>query len=249
MTQLAELQRAFQSRLLQRTRQIELGVAPGGPVDVQTRLGIYEHAFTARLSDALMITYPALCVVLGLSDFTALTRAFIATSPPAHFSIRYFGDGLSAFIATAFDGPKARVLGDLARWEWTLADVFDAPDSKPLTQDDFATVEAARWATLCFQLSPSLRRMVLRSNAFQWWRAASEGSSRPTTWRAAQPTHWALWRSELTTHYRKLSLEEAWALDAAGTGESLASICAGLPAVPGKEPQPMRAARLLQRWV
>jgi len=243
------MQRAFQSLLLHGTRQIEPLVAPGGAVPLPTRLGIYEHAFTARLSDALMVTYPALRIILGHNGLTALARAFTATSPPAHFSIRYFGDTLSEFIATAFHGPKARVLGELAHWEWTLAEVFDAPDSTPLTSDDFASVEAARWGTLCFLLSPSLRTVVQRSNAFQWWRAASEGCRRPRTWRSAKPAHWALWRSQLTTHYRKLSDEEAWALGAVAAGESFASICAGLRAAPRQEARPIRAARLLQRWV
>jgi hypothetical protein len=195
-----------------------------------------------------MITYPALRIILGHKGFTALARAFTATSPPAHFSIRYFGDTLCEFIATAFHEPQARVLGDLARWEWTLAEVFDAPDSMPLTHDDFASVEAARWGTLCFLLSPSLRTLALHSNAFQWWHAASEGLRRPGRWRSAKPTHWALWRSQLTTHYRKLSDEEAWALGAVAAGESFASICAGLRADRGKEAPSMRAARLLQNW-
>lgn len=246
---LAELQRAFQSRVLHGARAIE-SVVPGTErLDTETRLWIYENAFFARLVEALADTYPALRNALGESEFAELTRAFVTQSPPVHFSIRYFGSDLAAFILTAFPGVKAKVLSDLARWEWALSEAFDAADAAALSKADLGRFEPAQWAGLRFRLSPSLRRLCLRSNAVQWWRAASQKAARPTRWRSATPVEWALWRSQLTTYFRSLPSDEAWALDAIAGGQSFASLCEGLMQFSGAVDAPTRAATLLQQWI
>lgn len=246
---LSELQRVFQSRVLHQARGIESLVPGTEHLDTETRLGIYENAFIARLVEALADTYPALRNALGESDFFELTRAFAATSPPSHFSIRYFGCDLASFIATAMTGVKARVFSDLARWEWALSEAFDAADAVALTQADLAHIEPEQWGRLQFRLSPSLRRLCLRSNAVQWWRAASQTAHRPTRWRSATPTEWALWRSQLTTYFRSLPDDEAWALDAVAGGEPFASMCEGLVRFGSDVEAPTRAATLLRRWL
>jgi hypothetical protein len=246
---LSELQRLFQSRVLHQARGIESLVPGTERLDTETRLRIYENAFVARLVEALADTYPALRNALGESDFFKLTRAFAARSPPSHFSIRYFGCDLASFIATAMTGVKARVLSDLARWEWALSEAFDAADAIALMPADLAHIEPRQWGQLQFRLSPSLRRLCLRSNAVQWWRAASQGARRPTRWRSAKPVEWALWRAQLTTYFRSLPDDEAWALDAIAGGEPFASMCEGLVRFGSDVEAPMRAATLLRRWL
>ncbi|MGE3600630.1 MAG: putative DNA-binding domain-containing protein [Dehalococcoidia bacterium] len=246
---LAELQRAFQSRVLHGDRAIEPVVPGTERLDTETRLGIYENAFVARLVEALADTYPALRNAVGESEFAELVRTFAKQSPPVHFSIRYFGSDLASFIATAFPGVKAKVLSDLARWEWALSEAFDAADAVALTKADLERIEPAQWAGLQFRLSPSLRRVCLRSNAVQWWRAASQQAARPTRWRSAMPVEWALWRSQLKTYFRSLPNDEAWALKAVAGGQPFASMCEGLVQFAGAVDAPTRAATLLQRWV
>lgn len=246
---LAELQRAFQSHVLHGDGAIE-SIVPGTErLDTRTRLGIYENAFFARLVEALADTYPALRSAVGESEFANLTRAFALRSPPSHFSIRYFGADLSSFIATALTAVKAKVLSDLARWEWTLSEAFDAQDAIALSKAELGQIEPAQWAGLQFRLSPSLRRLCLRSNAVQWWRAATQEATRPTRWRSAKPVEWALWRSQLTTYFRSLPIGEAWALDAVAGGQPFASMCEGLERFTSDVDAPTRAAMLVQRWV
>ena len=68
---LAELQRAFQARVLHGTREIEPLVLDTSDLDARSRLAIYESAFPARLCEALAVTYPALRRMLGEHDFSA----------------------------------------------------------------------------------------------------------------------------------------------------------------------------------
>jgi hypothetical protein len=246
---LAELQRAFQARVLHGVGEIEPLILNTPDLDARSRLAIYESAFPARLCEALAVTYPALRCMLGEHDFSALTRAFAAAYPPAHFSIRYYGFNLASFISSTQAGVRANVLSDVARWEWTLCEAFDAADAASVTQADLARVEPAQWGELRFCLSPSLRNVIVRSNAVPWWRAASEGARSPARWRSAKPIEWAIWRSQLRVQFRSLRQDEASALGRISQGQSFASMCEGLVPFAGELQAPARAAALLQAWV
>jgi hypothetical protein len=244
---LADLQRAFQSRVLFGASDIESLVACTPQFDAKTRLSIYEDAFPLRLCEALTAIYPALRYALGEAEFFRVTRTFARAFPPTHFSIRYYGGHLASFIALVFTEVRAKVLSEIARWEWALSEAFDAADATPLTQAELAHIEPERWAEIRFQMSPTVRRLTLRSNAVQWWKAAVHGARRPSAWRSARPVHWVLWRSQLTTYFQSLTPEEAAAFDVLADGQPFASVCERLARFSSRDEASMRAALLVQR--
>lgn len=245
---LAELQRAMQTSVLHGEVSAASLVRGTQAFAADARLQVYENAFHQRLVAALTVTYPALHAVLGEAQFSALVREFAQHSPPRHFSIRYFGHELDALLARGPARRKAMGLSDLARWEWSLAAAFDAADAEALTRDALASIEPALWGRLQFQLTPSLQRLQLTSNAVQWWRFATQDAPRPSRWRIAQPRCWALWRAGLSTLFRSLDRDEAQALDAIARGQTFADMCDGLADVHGGS-APLRAAMLLQAWL
>ena len=246
---LAEIQQALQARVLRGARTIEAAVPGTERFDTATRLGVYEYAYAARLTEALADTYPALRHALGPTEFAELIRAYATTSPPSHFSIRHYGRDLDDFVAGKYRGARAKVLSELARWEWLLAESFDAADAVALTRASLASIAPEQWETVCFKLSPAFRRMRMQSNAVQWWRAASERAPRPTRWRSAAPVEWAIWRANLTTYFRSLKPDEAWAIDAVAEGRSFAELCEGLVRFCDETQAPIRAATFLHRWL
>lgn len=246
---LAELQNAFQAHVLLGDRQIEALVPGTERFDTTTRLEIYDNAYVARLNEALAETFPALRFALGESKFDALTRAFALKMPPSRFSIRYYGSELARFIATEQAGTKARVLSELALWEWTLSEAFDAADAVALTSTDLERIEPAQWPQIRFQLLPSVRRICLRTNAVRWWQAASASARRPSRWHSQRATEWVVWRPQLTTHFRSLPSDEAWALDVVARGETFASVCEGLVKFHRVTAAPTQAATLLRSWL
>lgn len=245
--ELAELQRTFQCHVLLGAGDIEPLLVRTPHSDLETRLSVYENAFPLRICEALTMTYPALRYALGEEEFVRLTRTFARAFPPTHFSLRYYGGNLASFIALTFNGIRAKVLCEIARWEWALAGAFDAPDATPLTEMDLAHVEPERWAEIRFQLSPTVRRLTLRSNAVEWWKAAVHGARRPRAWRSVKTQHWILWRSRLTTHFQSLTPEEASALEVLADGQPFASVCERLVQFRGNPDAAMRAALFLQR--
>lgn len=63
------------------------------------------------------------------------------------------------------------------------------------------------------------------------------------------PQAWLVWRQNLKTWFRSLSVDEAWALDAAMTGENFAAICAGLCEWIDAQNVALHAAGLMKQWI
>lgn len=248
---LSELQQAFQNRVLHGAHAIDPFVPGTEQFDTPTRLGVYEYAFTSRLIEALAKTYSALQFALGDKQFGKLIVDYVKHKPPSHFSIRYYGSDLSSFIESRFSGTKAKGLSELARWEWLLTDAFDSRDVLAIDRDAIASIAPDRWPQLRFTLSPSFHRMVLSTNALQWWKAHDPANalSRPTRWRVTPHIEWAIWRTDLKTYFRSLKADEAHAIDTVLRGESFSNLCESLAEFGYADQAPLRAATLLSQWL
>jgi hypothetical protein len=246
---LAELQRAFQRNVLDGSREIETIVAGTEHFATPERLGVYSGGYAERLAEALAQTYPAVQAALGERAFAEVIEQLAHTRPSRHFSVRRYGSELTELLARTFSGPKGRGLAELARWEWLLAEVFDAADRDPMGQADLAGLEAQAWPRLRFELTPTLRRAVLGTNAVQWWKFACAGAARPRRWRLRHSSEWVLWRQELAIYFRPLSNPEQRALDVITQGGSFGDLCAQLAELVDADEVAVRAATLLHTWL
>jgi len=249
MSGLARLQEDFQEYLLRGTRAIEVDVVGSARVPVDTRLGIYAGAYGSRLIDALAASYPALAALLGEEDFRSLGAAYVRAHDSRFFNIRHYGAELEAFLGAWPETAEVALLGELARWEWTLCAVFDAADAEPLTAAALAGIAPADWAALRFGFHPSVHRLALAWNAPQLWQALTDGEERPELRVAAAPVEWLLWRQHLTSYFRSLEPPEAAALDTACAGGTFGELCERLAAVHGAERAPREAAAFLSGWI
>jgi hypothetical protein len=246
---LANLQTEFQDYLLRGQRAVEAQVVGSARVPVATRLAIYGNAYSSRLVEALATNFPALAALLGEADFERLAADYVRTHDSRFFSIRYYGDELERFLATHADYAEAPVLAELARWEWTLGGVFDAPDAAALGRAALAGVPPAQWAQLRFAWHPSVRRVALSWNVPQLWQALTAGSERPPATLSAQPLEWLLWREQVSSYFRSLPHPESVALDAALRGRSFGELCELLAAELGEQAASAQAATLLGGWI
>src|SRR5688572_8666746 len=172
MTSLSRVQVDMQTFLLRGDPSVKTHVVGTERVPVATRLGIYHHAYRARLVEALCANYPALAKLLGAARFAQLGAAYIDAHDSRTFSVRHYGSDLPTCVETPF-------LADLARWEWTIADVFDAADAAPLTVKALASVVPDEWSGLRFSFHPSTRRLSLSSNAVQVWKPLTDDTDPP----------------------------------------------------------------------
>jgi hypothetical protein len=250
MSRLPQIQGNFQQYLLEGdSSAIEPHIVGTARVPVATRLSIYGDGYVSRLVEALEANFPVLSELLGESDFEALGAAYVRSQPSPFFSIRYYGNALSDFLASDSQYASAPVLAELARWEWAMTEVFDAADADPILIADLARIAPDEWAQLRFDWHPSLRRLALVWNAPQIWKAVTEQTEPPEFTLREDPVEWLLWRQDLRTYFRSLSVEEAAALEAGRAGQSFGDLCALLSASLGEEEAPAKAAGFLRQWV
>jgi hypothetical protein len=242
MSSLARIQADLQSFLLRSDEAVKAHVVDSGRVSVETRLGIYHHAYRARLVEALCANYPVLAHLLGAEAFAQLGAEYIDRYDSSSFSVRHYGHALSTLVKTPF-------LADLARWEWTIADVFDAADAEPVRVPALAAIAPDEWGELRFAFHPSTRHLALASNAVQVWKAVTANAQSPTPSTDVEPTTWLLWRRDVRTLFRSLSTAEAQMIDGAIAGRPFGELCIALCSHCTEEEAPARAAGFLREWV
>jgi hypothetical protein len=246
--QLRQLQQEMQRELLIGGSNIHAAIVDAPPLPTDARLAIYRNAYRIRLIDALDDTYSGLHKLLGDETFAALGELFVAAHPSEHRSIRWFGGELANFLSQCPPFAEQPILSEVARFEWTLAEVFDAPDAPALERAALQAIEPDAWAGMRFHLHPSVRRLSLAWNTVNVWQAVNRDEEPPQPERAPQPVRWLLWRRELKNYFRSLDAAEGTALDAARRDLTFAEICAAMTECLPEEQVPLRAATLIGTW-
>lgn len=245
MTSLAEIQTAFQDRMLTGSDAV-LPLIGGG------YLGVYEHAYTARLLDVLAEDFPALHTLLGDERFAEVTRTYVGANPSRHPSIRWLGARLPSWIATTEPWSEHPELADMAGFEWALGLAFDAPDAPALSFDALAAVSPEAWHAIGFVFHPSLQRIDLTRDVVPFRQAvaaARDPEAAPGPLGGPEP--WAAWRdpASLTVRYDRLDSDEAAALDAARTGVGFGGLCERVAETGAADTAAVRAATMLRGWI
>jgi Putative DNA-binding domain len=246
---LKELQRAFQARVLSFTEGIESEFDIRPADDLGPRLDAYVGGYRTRLVEALGASYPALQKTMGPEHFAEYMYDYIDARPSRHYSVREYGADLAAWLTASEIDERAEIFAELARFEWTLAYVFDAPDDEPLNMSALAAVAPGAWPGLSFTLRRCVRRFQTASNVVQWWRAASNLAEEPSELQRATPCEWLLWRRGVSTYFRSLDEMEASALDAVAAGATFSDLCEGMTAHADESETALRAATLLRGWI
>ncbi len=224
----------------------------GGPA----RLGIYRHAYRARLVAALADNYTVLQHALGYEAFEALALAYVAAHPSQHPSIRWFGHRLAEFMAARDDLVPHPALVDFARMDWALRDAFDAADAPVLPLTALAALPAEAWGDLRLQPHPGLRLLTLDWNIEPAWRILREhdpeaGADEPELPEPQAHRHGlAVWRQDLETRWRSLPALEAELLPMAVDGASFGVLCEQAALLLADESQAAAAAATaLHQWI
>ena len=180
--------------------------------------------------------YPGVMAMCGPDDFDRLARAYIAAHPSRHPSVRWFGRRFADFAACTPPYDRTPAIAEMARFEWTLGNAFDAPDVAPITADALIALAPEAWETLSFNALPTVRLLPFAYNVPQAWQRREEVLSGDlAVERTSEPTIWGVWRPELTAHFRSLEPDEAAMLEALMAGRPFPELCEILVAHVGEE--------------
>ena len=242
----AELERSFQSYVLERAVGVERVIAEDAKAGADERLAVYFDAYRLRLLEVLENDYPALRAVAGAPEFDKLGRAYIDAHPSTTPSVRWFGRKLAKFLAAS----KARpVFAELAAFEWAQGEVFDAAETAAVSLDAMARVPGDEWGGMRLEFHPAVRRADLWWNAPAIAAAVDKKKKPPKPAKGAKLQAWLLWRRDLDIRWRSLEPDEAAALDAAREGATFADVCEHLCEWINPDRAAMHAASLLKRWI
>lgn len=247
---LGDLQRAFQDYLLVTSDSFSSAVRDTRKADRQTLLGVYRDAYSWRLIEVLTNDYPGLMAMAGPADFDLMARGYIAAHPSRFRSVRWFGQYLADFLASTTPYSTTPAAAEMARFEWTLGDAFDAPDAEPVAAEDLMALPPEAWETLAFTPLPSLHLLPLSFEVPQAWQKREEVEPGELEVAAAAGlVSWVIWRPERSTQFRSMELDEAAMLEAMVGGRAFPDLCAALLPHVGEAEAPTRAAGLLRGWV
>ena len=212
------------------------------------RVGVYRHAYRARLAEALRSNYPVLHRVLGDDAFGDLAQAYLRARPSVRPSIRWFGNELATHMHEAPDAVPHPSLIDLARMEWSLGLSFDSADAAVLTPAMLLAIPAAQWPALRFAPHPSVNLLQLDWSVEPAWSAVT-ADERAEVEAPQRSSHALLvWRWRLDTRWRSLPDDEAVWLRSCLNGEPFAQLCE-LAAQTTSDGAALAAAGALRRWV
>ena len=245
-TSLKDIQSMFQNRLLTGGEDILPHLNDG------TFMGVYDHAYRARLVEILDGDFEGVHTLLGDDRFDAAMRGYLDAHPSTTRSVRWIGRHLPDWMSVTAPWSGYREAVAMASFEWMLGLAFDAPDAPLLEMSAVGAVPPEAWPVLTFSFHPALNTSVLSHDAAPFHQAIKAGrnpEAAPPPF--VSPETWAAWREpgSAMVSYRALDRDEAEALAAARDGRTFDEICEIVAASGDHDQAAIRAAGLLRLWI
>lgn len=220
-----------------------------GLVDSDVGLSIYANAYHSRLGEALEADHPVLSSYLGDDLWTKFCRGYIDAHPSRVRSLRHFGESVPDWLAATPPFSGHPLLAELARFERSLLDAFDAADAPRIEWSSVLQLEAQAWPRLRVRFHPSVRMLSTATNAVEVWCALKDGHEPPAPAAAAAPAR-LLWRDlERISRFRPVEPPELAALDACLVeGRDFSALCERLARDHPADAVPTLAIGFLRRW-
>src|ERR1700730_8904906 len=249
MSDLARQQSDFQRGILSGDDSI-LAEIPDSPKEKrETLFGVYRHAYSSRLVEAMRNDHKLLHIYLGDEMFDAMGHAYVAANPSQNPNLRWFSSSLPDFLKTTESYSKHPVLSDLAALEKALNDAFDAQDAPVIGVADMAGFAPEAWGGLAFRAHPSATRLDLSPNASAVWLALKADEDPPDPVRLTEASRLLVWRQDVTPVFRELAAEEAMMWDEAARGIPFGVLCFMLATYDDPDSAAARGAGYLHGWV
>lgn len=246
---LADIQDMFQRAIIDGNSEILASILDNGRTTADVLLGVYQHAYRARLIEILGSDYPCLKAHMGADDFDKMADAYITAHPSDTANVRWFGRHLSSFLSTAPEYALNKDYADLAALECALANAFDAGDDPVLSLKDLGSVPPDDWAHLIFEQHPSVTSVSSPYDIYALWQALQSERAAPEMKRLDAEQYILCWRKEETARARVMGEEEAMMWFEARRGAPFGRLCELIATFDDPDGAALRAAQYLQGWV
>lgn len=201
-------------------------ICGGSDVDPATRLGIYHHAYRARLTEALADTFSKTYLFMGSDTFDQDAASYAVSHPPSMRSLNRYGATFPAFLLEKYPGNPE--LHELAQLDWDLRTRFDCVDIEPLDAQTVQQDVDAHWLAASNPLHPSLLLRESYTNVIQIWRAIDADLEVPPALQHDQAATLMVWRKGLQPNFQTVHPQHAAFIQKMLAGHSVNDICAQL---------------------
>lgn len=158
------------------------GAVPEGVVDpdgkpAPKRYGVYQNNVVVSLIEALKMTFPAIVVLIGETQFTQMARAFIVHSQPQSPVLAKYGREIPEFLNMSEPLQHMPFLADVARLELVWLDCYHGADADPLSPQMFAELGDDALITSKFAFHPCTQVLSSEFALFDIWDAGRRGTA------------------------------------------------------------------------
>lgn len=219
------------------------------------RLGVYAHAYHARLLECLRAEFPALVHALGAETFDGFAFGYLQSYPSTSYTLGNLGRNFPRFLRETRPADTAQgdhptwpdFLIDLATVERTYSEVFDGPGietDRILQAEDLAAISPGQWPEAQLVPVPCLRLLTLQYPVHQYVSAVRHQSEAvipdPT------PTHLVVTRRDYIVRRRAVSPVEYELLCSLADGETVGVAIERAASAPDADLDALPAQ--LQQW-
>lgn len=206
MTRLSELQGRMAAALRSRTSLTESDewsafaaehVGIGARLSPAEQLEIYREQFWLRHTSSLVEDFPGLGGILGQRDWEKLAETYLSAFASGSFTLRDLGSRLPEHIAQASWLPHQALCLDMARLELAYVEVFDAPDTVPVSPERLASIPEESFTEARLVLAPSVRLLSLSYPVAELRRRLRAESAEPVAIPEASPARLVVYRRDL----------------------------------------------------
>ncbi len=225
MPTLIDLQQQFSDYLLSRSEDISACIVDDERVGKQKRLEIYKNAYAIRLTKCIETDHPMLGKYLGDKLFETMAKGYIYNYPSHYTSLRYYCDDLPGYLDKTEPFTSTPILAEIAAFERTMLDAFDAADDKRATVEDLKSIEPDKWPAIKISFHPSVRVFTACWNSVESWQALKDDNIPPEAKKGSKQ-HWLIWRgTDLLTQFRSLTNEGHILFNCFESGDNYADVC------------------------
>jgi uncharacterized protein (UPF0276 family) len=244
---LVEVQRRLADHVLDRgDPQAHSLVNASDDFDGDQRLGIYRHAYRARLCEVLADSYAKTRLFMGSNTFDEHASAFAVAHPPLTRSLSRYGASFPEYLAGLY--PANPELHELAQLDWDLRTCFDGPDIPALCADVAHADAGSTWLVRERPLHPSLCLQEATTNVAQLWNAIDADQPVPKAELLTEPSSLMVWRKDLQPHFQTLPTAQARFAKCLMLGNSIQQACDVLAGSDTLE-DPAQLAEWLRDWL
>ena len=123
-------------------------------------------------------------------------------------------------------------------------------DANAISESDVAAVPPDKWPELSLKFHPSVNYFSYHWNIIALWNAVKNDTAIPEVVKLDEQEKCLVWRQDLDTKFRTLSIQEKIAIPAMMADTRFASLCEILTETSDTpEDVPMQAAGLLKLWI